>query len=79
MCIRDSNRSPSETETDIKAHVAAAMAIEMAWAVLAPYINVTLNIEPNEVDTVKQKIVDILVSIAEYWTVFTKQQPRKGL
>ena len=51
----------------------------MAWAVLAPYINVTLNIEPNEVDTVKQKIVDILVSIAEYWTVFTKQQLRKGL
>jgi hypothetical protein len=60
------NRSPSETETDVKAQVAAAMAIEMAWAVLEPYINVTLNIEPNEVDTVKQKIVDILVSLAEY-------------
>lgn len=42
------------------------MAIEMAWAVLAPYINATLNVEADEVDVVKQKIVDILVSIADY-------------
>jgi hypothetical protein len=42
------------------------MAIEMAWAVLEPYINVTLNVKANEVDIVKQKIVDILVSIADY-------------
>jgi AcrR family transcriptional regulator len=60
------NRDPSETETDVKGQLAAAMAIEMAWAVLAPYINATLNVEANEVDVVKQKIVDILVSIADY-------------
>jgi len=42
------------------------MGIEMAWAVMAPYIIATLNIEPDELDIVKQKIADILVSIAEY-------------
>ena len=45
----------------------------MAWAVLEPYINATLNVEANEVDIVKQKIVDILVSIADYWAAPTKQ------
>ena len=60
------NKDPSETETDVKGQLAAAMAIEMAWAVLEPYINATLNVEANEVDIVKQKIVDILVSIADY-------------
>jgi AcrR family transcriptional regulator len=60
------NRSPSQTEADVKGQLAAAMGIEMAWAVMAPYIIATLNIEPDEVDIVKQKIADILVSIAEY-------------
>ena len=60
------NRSPSQTEADVKGQLAAAMGIEMAWAVMAPYIIATLNIEPDELDIVKQKIADILVSIAEY-------------
>ena len=49
------------------------MAIEMAWAVLQPNINATLNVQANEVDILKQKIVDILVSIADYWTAVIKQ------
>ena len=49
------------------------MAIEMAWAVLRPHINATLNVQANEVDIVKQKIVDILVLIADYWTAVIKQ------
>ena len=48
------------------------MAIEMAWAVLQFYINATLNVQANEVDIIKQ-MVDILVSIADYWTAVIKQ------
>ena len=50
----------------MKGRMGAAMAIEMAWAVLEPFISATLDIESHEVDAVKQKITEILLSIAEY-------------
>ncbi len=63
---RDPSETETETETDMKGRMGAAMAIEMAWAVLEPFISATLDIESHEVDAVKQKITEILLSIAEY-------------
>lgn len=63
--LRD-NRNPSDTDTDIKGRMGAAMAIELAWAVLEPLISASLDIESHEVGAVKQKITEILLSIAEY-------------
>lgn len=53
------NRNPSDT--DIKSRMGAAMAIELAWAVLEPLISASFDIESHEVDAVKQKITEIVL------------------
>lgn len=60
------NRAVNETEVEVKGRMATAMAIELAWAISESYITAMVDIKPNEVDTVKQKMVDILMSIVEY-------------
>lgn len=60
------NRAVNETEVEVKGRMATAMAIELAWAISESYITAMVDIKPNEVDIVKQKMVDILMSIVEY-------------
>ena len=60
------NRAANETEVEVKGRMATVMAIELAWAVSESYITAMVDIKPNEVDIVKQKMVDILMSIVDY-------------
>ena len=50
------SRGDTKSVSEIKSALAVAMAIELAWAVLEPYILLMIDAKPEEVETIRQRV-----------------------
>ena len=56
-------------DAEAKARVATVMSLEIAWALLEPYITTTLQISENEINVVKDHVTKFILSVVDYPSV----------